>query len=92
MKAPEGNYTIFFKIQALATSVLFLIGCSPKSPFNQSNLVAWCIVPFDPEGRRAGIPEDIAALIDQFSDSEVSVILVNTSPTAARELIIQAGV
>ena len=46
---------------------------------------------FDPESRRAGIPDDIAALIDKFSDSEVSVILVNTSPTAARDLIIQAG-
>ena len=46
---------------------------------------------FDPERRRAGIPNDIAALIDKFSDTEVSVTLVNTSPTATRELIVQAG-
>ena len=46
---------------------------------------------FDPERRRAGIPEDIAALIDNISDSEVSVTLVNTSATASRELIVQAG-
>ncbi|MEC7906941.1 MAG: hypothetical protein VYC82_06925 [Verrucomicrobiota bacterium] len=46
---------------------------------------------FDPESRRAGIPDDIAALIDKFSDPEVSVNLVNASPTASRELIIQAS-
>lgn len=46
---------------------------------------------FDPEKRRAGIPDHVAALIDNFSDSEVSVTLVNTSPTAAQELIVQAG-
>lgn len=46
---------------------------------------------FDPEKRRAGIPDDVAALVESFSDSEVTVTLVNTSPSAARELIIQAG-
>ena len=46
---------------------------------------------FDPIRRRAGIPDGIAALIDSFSDTEVSVTLVNTSPTASRELIVQAG-
>jgi hypothetical protein len=46
---------------------------------------------FDPVNRRAGIPEDVAALVDSFSDKEVSVILVNVSQSEARELIVQAG-
>jgi len=46
---------------------------------------------FDPVNRRAGIPEDVAALIDEISDEEVSVTLVNVSQTKTRELIVQAG-
>jgi hypothetical protein len=46
---------------------------------------------FDPVNRRAGIPEDVAALVDSFSDKEVSVILVNVSQSETRELIVQAG-
>jgi hypothetical protein len=46
---------------------------------------------FDPVKRRAGIPEDVAALIDDISDDEVSVTLVNVSQTQSRELIVQAG-
>ncbi|MEC7906944.1 MAG: hypothetical protein VYC82_06940 [Verrucomicrobiota bacterium] len=63
MKAPKGTDTIFLKIQALATSVLFLIGCSPKSPFDQSNLVAWCIVPFDAKERS---PEEKAQMLSDL--------------------------
>ena len=46
---------------------------------------------FDPVKRRAGIPEDVAALIDNISDDEVSVTLVNVNQSEARELIVQAG-
>ena len=46
---------------------------------------------FDTVNRRAGIPEDVAALIDKMSDGSVEVTLVNLSPSHARELIIQAG-
>ena len=63
MKAPKGTDTIFLKILALATSALFLIGCSPKSPFDQSNLVAWCIVPFDAKERS---PEERAQMLSDL--------------------------
>lgn len=46
---------------------------------------------FDPVNRRAGVPEDVAALVDQFSDDHVSVTLVNINQSEARELIVQAG-
>ena len=46
---------------------------------------------FDPINRRAGIPDDVAALIDGVSDDEVSVTLVNLSQTDSKELIVQAG-
>ncbi|MBH52719.1 MAG: hypothetical protein CMI18_00010 [Opitutaceae bacterium] len=46
---------------------------------------------FDPENRRAGIPKDVAALIDKVSDDELRLTLVNVSQTHARELILQTG-
>lgn len=46
---------------------------------------------FDPENRRAGIPDDVAALVDHLSDNETGLTLVNISPLAARRVIVQAG-
>lgn len=46
---------------------------------------------FDPEKKRAGIPEDVAALVDRITEDSVRVTLVNTSTTSARETILQAG-
>ncbi len=46
---------------------------------------------FDPIKRRAGIPDDVAALIDTFSDESVSVTLVNLNQSEPREVIVKAG-
>ncbi|HKX27615.1 MAG TPA: hypothetical protein VJ302_07980 [Blastocatellia bacterium] len=46
---------------------------------------------FDPVRRRAGIPEDVAALVEQMSGESVTVTLVNVNQLESRELVIQAG-
>ena len=46
---------------------------------------------FDPEARRAGVPQDVAALVDELKADETGVTLVNLSPTRSRTVIIQAG-
>ncbi|MCC6628168.1 MAG: hypothetical protein IT340_12295 [Chloroflexi bacterium] len=46
---------------------------------------------FDPARRRAGIPEDVAALVDSLTADSVAVTLVNTSQTTARTVIVQGG-
>ena len=46
---------------------------------------------FDPERRRAGVPEDVSALISEIADRRTSVTLVNTSTTQPRTVIVQAG-
>ncbi|MEX2285733.1 MAG: hypothetical protein WD648_01510 [Planctomycetaceae bacterium] len=46
---------------------------------------------FDPERRRAGVPEDVAALVDRLSDGETSMTLVNVSQTEPRTVIVQTG-
>lgn len=46
---------------------------------------------FDPEARRAGVPEDVSALVDSLTADETAVTLVNLSPTRSRTVVIQAG-
>ena len=46
---------------------------------------------FDPARRRAGIPEDVAALVERIAGDEMAVMLVNVSPVHARTVIVQGG-
>jgi hypothetical protein len=46
---------------------------------------------FDPVRRRAGIPQDVAALVTKLTDTQTSLTLVNVSQTESREVVIQAG-
>ena len=46
---------------------------------------------FDPERRRAGIPEDVAALVTRMTDTETTVTLVNVNQVEARTVIVQGG-
>jgi len=46
---------------------------------------------FDPGKQRAGLPDDVAALIDKLTADEVSVSLVNVSAIHPRRVIVQAG-
>lgn len=46
---------------------------------------------FDPARRRAGLPKDVAALVDSMTDDEVSVTLLNLDPSTAKTIIVQGG-
>ena len=46
---------------------------------------------FDPERRRAGLAEDVAALVEKIEPDSVTLTLVNTSTSASRRLIVQMG-
>ncbi len=46
---------------------------------------------FDPENRRAGIPDDVAALVEGMTDTTTTLSLVNVNPVEGRRLIVQAG-
>ena len=46
---------------------------------------------FDPVARRAGFPEDVAALIDEMTNDKVSVTLVNINQLDSRKVVLQAG-
>ena len=46
---------------------------------------------FDPANGRAGLPPDVAALVEKLSGNSVTLTLVNTNPIHPRTLIVQAG-
>ena len=46
---------------------------------------------FDPENRRAGMPQDVAALVDGWGPDSLTVTLVNLNPTLPRSVIVQGG-
>jgi hypothetical protein len=46
---------------------------------------------FDPDRRRAGLPEDVGALIEKLSADAATLTLVNVSPVEPRTVIVQAG-
>lgn len=46
---------------------------------------------FDPVRRRAGIPEDVAALVEKMTADETVVSLVNVSPVYERSVTVQGG-
>ena len=46
---------------------------------------------FDLDERRAGVPPDVAALVEQMSDDSVTVQLVNLDPVSSRRVVVQGG-
>jgi hypothetical protein len=46
---------------------------------------------FDPKRRRAGLPEDVAALVEKLTADSVTLTLVNINQIDGREVVLQAG-
>jgi hypothetical protein len=46
---------------------------------------------FDPDLRRAGIPEDVAALVQQMTADSVTLTLVNINQLTPRTVLVQTG-
>ena len=46
---------------------------------------------FDPARKRAGLPEDVGALVSEMSDTRTVVTLVNLNETEPREIVVQGG-
>jgi len=46
---------------------------------------------FDPARHRAGLPDSVAALVSQMTDTETVVTLVNMDKGSARTVVVQGG-
>jgi hypothetical protein len=63
---------------------------SPTSP-PQGGVPLHCRVRwFDPQQRRAGVPDDVAALVTALGDTSTTVTLVNTGPQP-RSIVVRGG-
>jgi hypothetical protein len=46
---------------------------------------------FDPDRKRAGVPEDVAALVSELSDTRTVVTLINLNSSQPRTVVVQGG-
>jgi hypothetical protein len=46
---------------------------------------------FDPQRKRPGLPEHVAALVERITPQGLTLTLVNTDPLEEREVLVQAG-
>ena len=63
---------------------------APQSVYN-GGLLRASVRYFDRERRTPGLPEDVAALVDELAADHVGVQLVNLNASESRSVIIQAG-
>jgi hypothetical protein len=60
-------------------------------PGREGSLLSARLRYFDPVRRRAGAPEDVAALVSAIAHDRTAVTLVNVSPTDRRTVVVQGG-
>ncbi len=60
-------------------------------PGREGSLLSARLRYFDPVRRRAGVPEDVAALVSAIAHDRTAVTLVNVSPTDRRTVVVQGG-
>jgi hypothetical protein len=74
-----------------ATDALVRLMWGALVPGREGGLLNARLRYFDPVGRRAGVPEDVAALVSAIADTRTVVTLVNLSASESRTVIVQAG-
>jgi hypothetical protein len=73
------------------TTPLITLMNGGNEPGTSGSLVHGRLRYFDPDRRRSGVPEDVAALVDTLEDGGVAVTLVNVNQTQERTVVVQAG-
>jgi len=74
-----------------ATESLVQLMWGALLPGREGGLVNARLRYFDPDRKRAGVPEDVTALVSELSDTRTTVTLVNLNSTRARTVIVQGG-
>ena len=78
-------------LNPVKTTALIQLTQGGMEPDRRGNLVNSRLRYFDPVRKRAGLPEDVAALVSEMSDTGTVVTLVNVSTSAPRTLVVQGG-
>ena len=74
-----------------ATESLVQLMWGALLPGREGGLVNARLRYFDPDRRRAGVPEGVGALVSEVSDTRTVVTLVNLNPSERRTVIVQGG-
>ncbi len=78
-------------LNPVTTTALIQLTQGGMEPDRRGNLVNSRLRYFDPSRERAGLPEDVAALVSEMSDTGTVVTLVNLNPSTARTVVVQGG-
>jgi hypothetical protein len=78
-----------FNPASVRSLIRLMLGGLP--PGNSGNGVHCRVRYFDPQRRRAGLPEDVAALVEQLTADRTVLTLVNVNQVEPREVVVQAG-
>src|SRR5687768_17226381 len=78
-------------LNPVTTTSLIHLTQGGMEPDRRGNLVNSRLRYFDPVRKRAGLPEDVAALVSEMSDTGTVVTLVNVGTSAPRTLVVQGG-
>ncbi|MBI4909483.1 MAG: hypothetical protein HY820_38045 [Acidobacteria bacterium] len=79
------------RFNPVVTTPLVNLMLGANDPGTSGNLLHARLRYFDPDRRRPGLPENVAALVDSLGDQTASVTLVNLSQTAERSVVVQTG-
>ena len=78
-------------LNPVTTTALIQLTQGGLEPDRGGNLVNSRLRYFDPARKRAGLPEDVGALVSEMSDTSTTLTLVNLNTTTARTLVVQGG-
>ena len=78
-------------VNPVHTEALVQLTCGGPQIIYHGGLLHVRLRYFDADAHRPGLPTDVAALVSHLDDTSATVELVNTSPSHARRLIMQAG-
>jgi hypothetical protein len=78
-------------LNPVKTTALIQLTQGGMEPDRRGNLVNSRLRYFDPARKRAGLPEDVGALISEMSDTGTTVTLVNLNTTTPRTVVVQGG-
>jgi hypothetical protein len=74
-----------------ATDALVRLMLGALVPGREGGLLNARLRYFDPDRKRAGVPEDVAALVSKLGDRSTVATLVNLNSSTARTVVVQAG-
>jgi hypothetical protein len=79
------------RFNPVRTEALVNLTLGGNHPGTSGNILHSRVRYFDPERRRAGLPEDVAALVERISPSGITLTLVNVGQVEPRTVVVQAG-